>query len=51
MLRKIQNALVSVSEKEDLTKVLKNLRRYGVNDEKRANTNIVRFETSTSPSW
>ena len=22
-----------------------------VNDEKNANTNIVRFETSTSPSW
>jgi len=22
-----------------------------VNEEKKANTNIVRFETSTSPSW
>ena len=22
-----------------------------VNDEKNANTNIVKFETSTSPSW
>ena len=22
-----------------------------VNDEKNANTNMVRFETSTSPSW
>ena len=42
--------MISFTEKA-ATKVLSIMDEQKVNDEKNANITIVKFETSTSPSW